>query len=206
MFQDLLNSSSSVLSSVMSGRAYFHSFSLLLPRSWRGYFHVEEVASVSARDPDIIVVETRDDDDDDGDQPHVDHSEGCGHQSHRIYLPRTFLDHNPQNTTQPLRHTDAQARIFVNNWIDFRFGVFGFSSESVKDAGGEMTENVSNETLDGVNVTIDQLVLSGQASLCDGKHYQEVIAEHPDIRQGTQSQPQRENISITLVSFLVCSY
>ena len=44
IFHDLLNSWSSVLSSGMSERAYFHSISLLLPISWREYFHVKEVA------------------------------------------------------------------------------------------------------------------------------------------------------------------
>ena len=46
---------------------------------------------------------------------------------------------------------------------------------------------MSDETVDGENVISDQLVLSNQTSLCDGKPYQEVISEHPDIRQGTHS-------------------
>ena len=50
-----------------------------------------------------------------------------------------------------------------------------------------MVENMSDETVDGENVISDQLVLSNQTSLCDGKPYQEVISEHPDIRQGTHS-------------------
>lgn len=39
-------------------------------------------------------------------------------------------------------------------------------------------------TIDGVRVESDQLQLSIQDKLCDGKTYEKVIGQHPDITQG----------------------
>ena len=52
---------------------YFHSFSILLPRSWRGYLDAEEATGLSSRQPDVIVMKnghTRQR------SPYVEHSRG----------------------------------------------------------------------------------------------------------------------------------
>ena len=180
-----------MLDSVLAGQAYFHSFSLLLPKSWKGYLHAEEVAGIAARQADIIIMNS-------GHQPYqdfpyVEHSLGCGRQGNRIYVPRSFLDKNPQNTTQQSLH---QAETFVNTWIDFRFGVFDFEPPIPSSGGGglknarkysELVVNVSNDTIDGARVVSDQLLQTRQDDHCGGKSYEEVIGQHPDITQGTSS-------------------
>ena len=75
------------------------------------------------------------------------------------------------------------AETFVNKWIDFRFGVFGFEA-SRSERRTDVFVNLSNETIDGVSSTSDQLLRSDQAILCDGKTYEEVIAQHPDVAKG----------------------
>ena len=120
--QDLLHSSSKLLNSALSGRAYFQSFSVLLPRSWKEYFpgH-EEVAGLPSRQPDIVIESGQ------SYSPYVDHAKGCGHQAARINLPSSFIGVNLHNTTR------ARAQRLVNKWIDFRFGVFDFGQELVSE-------------------------------------------------------------------------
>ena len=118
-FQELLHFSSQVLNVKLSGRAYFQSFSVLLPRSWKEYFpgH-EEVAGLPSRQPDIVIESGQ------SRSPHVEHAQGCGHQGTRINLPSSFIGVNGHNTTRD------QAEELVNKWIDFRFGVFDFGHEA----------------------------------------------------------------------------
>ena len=97
---------------------------------------------------------------------------------------------NPKNTTHLSdRHL---AEKFVSKWIDFRFGVFDFDASTALDGGianergkySELVVNLINDTIDGVRVESDQLQLSTQDKLCDGKTYEKVIGQHPDITQG----------------------
>ena len=99
-----------------------------------------------------------------------------------MYVPKSFLDHsNLGHTNESSKHMAAEA--FVNKWIDFRFGVFGFEA-SRSERRTDVFVNLSNETIDGVSSTSDQLLRSDQAILCDGKTYEEVIAQHPDVAKG----------------------
>ena len=115
--------------------------------------------------------------------PYVEHSEGCGRQGRGIYVPKSFLDSNPRNTNGSSRHL---AETFVNKWIDFRFGVFGYEASRSEEQRTEVFVNLSNETIDGVRSTSDQLLRSDQAVLCDGRTHEEVIAAHPDTAKGEQ--------------------
>ena len=119
--------------------------------------------------------------------PYVEHSEGCGRQGRGIYVPESFLDSNPSYTNRTLssRHI---AETFVNKWIDFRFGVFGFDSSRGGERREEVFVSLSNETIDGVSSASDRVLRSGQARLCGGKTHEEVIAGHPDISQGGSQQ------------------
>ena len=116
--------------------------------------------------------------------PYVEHSEGCGRQGRGIYVPKSFLDSNPRNTNESSRHL---AETFVNKWIDFRFGVFGYEASRSEHQRTEVFVNLSNETIDGVRSTSDQLLRSDQAVLCDGRTHEEVIAAHPDTAKGEQN-------------------
>ena len=185
-----------MLSSVLSGRAYFHSFSILLPKSWRGYFpSAEEVTGIKSRQPDITIIQqsheenylkeglSRADSLRSRPAPYVEHSEGCGHQGRGIYVSKSFLDTNPGYTNESSKRL---AETFVNTWIDFRFGVFGFES-STRRSERKRTDlfvTLSNETIDGVSSQSDQLLRSTQAERCDGRTYEEVIERHPDISKG----------------------
>ena len=90
VFQDVLSLSSSVLSSVLAGQAYFHSFSILLPRSWRGYLDAEEATGLSSRQPDVIVMKnghTRQR------SPYVEHSRGRDEWVHPSKDKRPPMNH-----------------------------------------------------------------------------------------------------------------
>ena len=98
-------------------------------------------------------------------------------------MPKSFLDSNPRNTNESSRHL---AETFVNKWIDFRFGVFGYEASRSEHQRTEVFVNLSNETIDGVSSRSDQLLRSDQAVLCDGRTHEEVIAAHPDTAKGEQ--------------------
>ena len=172
-FQELLTISSAELNKQLTGRAYFQSFTIVVPSSWKDHFcefGEEEVLGLGARQPDIIVERGEG-------RPYVEHSRGCGEQGDVIYVPDKLFDHSV-NTTQ-------FAKEFVNRWIDFRFGVFGF--EMIKD---EMVteENISDNSEDGDDI----IKIPRQALLCGGKTFEEVIGEHPDsLGVKTDNEPMR---------------
>ena len=95
----------------------------------------------------------------------------------------------------------------MSKWIDFRFGVFDFDASTSLDGGianergkySELVVNLINDTIDGVRVESDQLQLSTQDKLCDGKTYEKVIGQHPDITQGRISINENSNLYIMLI-------
>ena len=169
--QTLLEISSHELNEQLAGRAYFQSFTIVVPSSWKDHFYdfgEEEVSGLGARDPDIVIESG------DGD-PYVEHSRGCGVQGDVIYVPDKFFD-GSVNTTEA-------AGKFVNRWIDFRFGVFDYK---IKDAVNQ------NRTRDKSLICKNNVEITKQNVLCGGKSFEEVIGEHPDIKRvKTDNEPMR---------------
>jgi len=171
--KELLEISSHELNRQLTGRAYFQSFTIVVPSSWKDHFcefGEEEVSGLAARNPDIVIESG------DGD-PYVEHSRGCGVQGDVIYVPDKFFD-DSVNTTQ-------SAKEFVNRWIDFRFGVFDYEIDKAE----VVTQNITGSYgVDGANMK----KISRQALLCGGKTFEEVIGEHPDSRRvKTDNEPMR---------------
>ena len=99
--------------------------------------------------------------------PYVQQSGGCGVQGQALYLSTTALDAN----------VSVVATSFVNRWMDFRFGVFGYGDD--KKTGGQEDNS-------------QHVKLSRQQVLCDGRSHREVIGEHPDLaRPRGDNEPMR---------------
>ena len=151
------------------------------------------MTGIKARNPDITIIQDGHDVNYLNEVPsraeslqcrtaYVEHSEGCGRQGRGIFIPKSFLDSHPRNT-DGIETSEKLAEAFVNKWIDFRFGVFHYES-SKSERRNDSFVNMNNETIDGVSCSIDQLLRSEQAMRCDGKSYEEVIANHPDLSKG----------------------
>ena len=86
--QELLEISSHELNRQLTDRAYFQSFTIVVPSSWKDHFcefGEEEVSGLAARTPDIVIESGVG-------APYVEHSRGCGVQGDAIYVPVTFFD------------------------------------------------------------------------------------------------------------------
>jgi len=161
--KELLEISSQELNKQLAGRAYFQSFTIVVPSSWMGNFYEfgeeVEMSGLAARAPDIVIESGEG-------APYVEHSRGCGVQGDAIYVPNMFFEESV--------NMNVSARKFVNRWIDFRFGVFDFEQNSSKVLVGEHEQP------------------SIQALLCGGKSFEKVIGEHPDSRRvKTDNEPMR---------------
>ena len=110
LLQTLLTRSSPVLSSVLGGKAYFQSFSVVLPLAWSRYHPgVDTVSGLQGRGGDIIVTSGHG-------PPYVDRDKGCANQAKRLLIPKQFLDSSSNSTVEKSRI----AHNFVDRWIDFR--------------------------------------------------------------------------------------
>ena len=123
----LSNSSSSLLTS-LSGRAYFHSFIIIVPHTWDEdlcqFTEDRDSAVAATRAADIVI------DEHDGD-PYVEHSRGCGYPGDGIFLSVDSLD-----------WLDSTA--LVSAWIEYRYGVIrsaGCRPVHHPDFTGVVTDN-----------------------------------------------------------------
>lgn len=146
----LLDTSSLVLNGAVSGLAYFHGVTVVVPSSWRdgkcGVSIKSPNRKTPYRTPDIILGSQHPVH---GDRPFTQQSKGCGRPGDFIYLPHTYLTN--QNITR------TKANLFVHQWAKFRYGIFdeeGFSGDKLypsyyKRDGQIMPTGSSNVPLKG---------------------------------------------------------
>ncbi|GFT37893.1 calcium-activated chloride channel regulator 2 [Nephila pilipes] len=127
--QNLLQSSSSILTTSTKGRAYFRSATFLVPRSWGDIKNwltdadnktsfEDSGGTLNREDADVIVTTSRT-----NDHPYTLHQGGCGRRGLRIYLPSSSLMGSGPKLS---------GRDFIRLWSEFRYGTFpegGFAED-----------------------------------------------------------------------------
>ncbi|GIX96127.1 calcium-activated chloride channel regulator 4 [Caerostris darwini] len=143
--KNLLQESSSVLTTSTKGRAFFRYTTFLVPRSWgdiqtwyRGANNTpfKDVEAVYRREYADVVITA----DSSNDRPYTLHQGGCGKEALRIYIPVNSLLVNRQKIS---------GREFVRLWSEFRYGVFpesGFEGDEKYPAEYRMPGEEANKT------------------------------------------------------------
>ncbi|GFQ84198.1 calcium-activated chloride channel regulator 1 [Trichonephila clavata] len=145
--QNLLQSSSSILTTSTKGRAYFRSATFLVPKTWgdiqkwlpeadNSTSFENAGAALSRENADVIVTTSKA-----NDYPYALHQGGCGRSGLRIYLPSNSLMGSGQK---------LGGRDFIRLWSEFRYGIFpegGFAEDEKYSAVYRMpNEDVDRAT------------------------------------------------------------
>ncbi|CAL1275126.1 unnamed protein product [Larinioides sclopetarius] len=150
--QNIFEDASSILTTSTKGRAYFHSVTFLIPRSWGGirtwYSRADNNtsfedagAAFDRKNADIVVTSSKT-----NDFSYTLHQGGCGRRALRIYLPEKHILDNRQR---------LNGRDFTRLWAEFRYGIFpegGFQDDekypeqfSAPDEDANKTTGCRNE-------------------------------------------------------------
>lgn len=200
-------SSSEYLFSALNGRAYFGSFTIILPKQWaqKGCAGERTVSVAEGEKSDIKVTESHPIY---GNTLWTQQSRGCGEQGDQIYMSHGSMDNEfPRN--------------FVREWAKYRYGIFdeiGFRNDSIYplcyvdngveykssgclgasqqlcDAPTDSTQNNFSSSIPGAEEFCEEhshnrYAPTKQNQMCNRKSSLAVILSHSDFNSANQLQP-----------------